>query len=139
MNTDLVAAGLSPFGSVGVQVASGRIVLELLTSLANDRADFAVESTLSGRSLMGRIHHWKEIGYTVELYYLRLSSPEIALARVRRRVTQGGHDVAEIDVRRRFQRSIALLDEYKGIVHEWYVFNNDGDAPILVDSLRGEF
>jgi predicted ABC-type ATPase len=138
VNTDLIAAGLSPFDSAAVQVASGRIVLELLTTLASERQDFAVESTLSGRSLMGRIAEWKTVGYRVELYYLRLSSPETALSRIRRRVTQGGHNVSESDVRRRFSRSLGLLDDYKRIVDEWYVFNNDGTTPILVESSRGE-
>jgi predicted ABC-type ATPase len=66
----------------------------------------------------------------VQLVYLRLLSPEHAIARVRRRVEAGGHSVPHSVVRRRFDKSLDYLERiYKPLVDRWYIF----------DSLEGEF
>jgi predicted ABC-type ATPase len=53
--------------------------------------------------LIGRL---KKQGYAVHFFFLWLSSVDLALSRIRGRVSEGGHDVPEVDVRRRFDRSI---------------------------------
>ena len=51
---------------------------------------FAFETTLSGNHYLQRIQEWKELGYTVKLWFIALSSPELAIYRVAERVAQGG-------------------------------------------------
>jgi predicted ABC-type ATPase len=54
----------------------------------------------------------------------------VAVARVKRRVATGGHDIPEPVVQRRFKRSLVTLDTiYKPIVDEWYVFDSLEDQP----------
>jgi predicted ABC-type ATPase len=53
------------------------------------------ESTLSGRSYISAIKHWKAAGYRIEIIYLTLPSPQLALRRIKARVKQGGHDVSK--------------------------------------------
>ena len=66
-------------------------------------ASFAFETTLSGRGYARMIPMWQGQGYQVKLFFLRLSSPELAIARVQQRVSEGGHDVSEKVIRRRFR------------------------------------
>jgi predicted ABC-type ATPase len=68
----------------------------------------------------------RSLGYDVTLYYIGLSSPEIAMDRVRRRVEHGGHDVPEPDVRRRFVRSLAELRVVASLVDRLIVLDNSG-------------
>jgi len=91
VNADLIAAGLSPFRPALVAVSAGRLLLRELDRLAANRADFAFESTLSGRSYVGRLRQWKNVGYRIEFVFLRLTSPQLALRRIAARVKQGGH------------------------------------------------
>ncbi|MDQ6941927.1 MAG: hypothetical protein M3169_05340 [Candidatus Eremiobacteraeota bacterium] len=60
------------------------------------------------------------------MYYIVLSSPEIAIDRVRRRVERGGHDVPEHDIRRRFARSLIELQITAPLVDRLVVFDNSG-------------
>src|SRR5450756_965113 len=69
VNADLIAAGLSPFRPALVALSAGRLVLRELDRLAASRADFAFESTLSGRSYVGRIRRWKKAGYRIEVVF----------------------------------------------------------------------
>ena len=105
VNSDLIAGGLSPLRPELAALAAGRLVLKELDRLAKARLDFAFESTLSGLGYLGRLKRWKENGYRIEIIYLRVSSPQLALRRIKTRVKQGGHDVPCADVLRRFSRS----------------------------------
>src|SRR5690242_13950135 len=51
------------------------------------------------------LKRWKGVGYRIEIVYLRISSPQLALRRITARVKQGGHNVPRADVIRRFTRS----------------------------------
>jgi len=105
VNADLIAAGLAPLKPSMAALNAGRVFLSELDRLANARVDFSFESTLSGRTYVERIRKWRSCGYRIEIVYLQLDTPEIALKRIASRVRQGGHDVPAADVRRRFIRS----------------------------------
>jgi predicted ABC-type ATPase len=63
-----------------------------------------------------------------------LPNPDLAIARVRQRVREGGHNVPDDVVRRRFQRSLLNMEEvYKAIVDEWAIYDNSSKTPILID------
>jgi predicted ABC-type ATPase len=135
VNADMIAAGISPFDPTSANVAAGRVMLERLRDLVEDQRDFALETTLSGRWLAKQILDWKCVGYEVELYYLRLSTVEVSLERIEQRVKNGGHNIPEEVARRRFDRSLGLLEElYKNLVDVWSVWNNEGDIPILLEA-----
>ncbi len=103
VNADLIAAGLNPFQPVRSAIQAGRIMLEMIDSYVRMGESFAFETTLSGRGYARMIPRWRTRGYRIRLYFLRLPAPEMALARVRIRVAEGGHDVPEEVVRRRFE------------------------------------
>jgi predicted ABC-type ATPase len=135
VNADLIAAGISPFAPASADLTAGRVMLKRLDDLAEERMDFALETTLSGSWLKSHLIDWRSKGYSVELHYLRPSYVEISLARIRKRVQQGGHNIPEEIARRRFSRSMQLLEStYKNLADFWFVYNNDGDRAALIDS-----
>ncbi len=70
----------------------------------------------------------------VKLFFLRLASPELAIARVRQRVKAGGHNVPEETIRRRFASGLRNFEEiYKPIVDEWALYDNSSKTPILIE------
>jgi predicted ABC-type ATPase len=134
VNADLIAGGLSPLRPELAALASGRLVLAELDRLANSRADFAFEATLSGHIYVGRLKRWKAAGYRIEIAFLRLASPQIALRRIAARVKQGGHHVPERDVLRRFERGWKNFQTlYRSLADAWAVYDNSGTTPVLVE------
>jgi predicted ABC-type ATPase len=135
VNADLIAAGLAPFRPRGAAIRAGRLLLKEIDRLADKRADFALESTLSGLTLLTRWTQWKASGYRIEIIYLTLPSAQVALQRIAQRVRQGGHAVPRADVMRRFERSWNNFSEfYKPLADAWMVYDNSGDRPRLVET-----
>jgi predicted ABC-type ATPase len=135
VNADLIAAGLSPLRPELAALAGGRLLLTELDRLARSRADFAFESTLSGLGYLGRLQKWKAGGYRIEMVFLRLHSPQLALRRIAVRVKQGGHDVPRADVLRRFARGWRNFQaSYKPLADAWAVYDNSGDHPQLLET-----
>ena len=93
VNADLIAAGLSPFRPDLAAVRAGRLMLQQIDEHVRRGDSFAFETTLSGRGHARRIPRWRTMGYRVKLLFLRLPTPETAIARVAHRVSGGGHDV----------------------------------------------
>ncbi|MBX9801301.1 MAG: zeta toxin family protein [Caulobacteraceae bacterium] len=133
VNPDEVARSLTGAGPAR-DLAAGRLVLERLDQLFALRADVMLETTLATRSHAVRIRDWKAAGYRVELIYLRLPSADHSVARVARRVSEGGHGIPEDTLRRRFLLSLECLETvYKPIVDAWRVYASGADAPELLD------
>lgn len=132
VNPDEVARGLSGEGAVR-DMAAGRLVLERLDALFVERADVVLETTLASRSHAPRIRRFKAAGYRVELIYLRPPSADFSVARVARRVAQGGHGIPEDTLRRRFELSLDYLETtYKPLVDAWEVYaSSDGESELL--------
>lgn len=134
VNADLIASGLSPLRPELAALAGGRLFLAELDRLARLRVDFAFETTLSGLVYLRRLKRWKAAGYRIEITYLHLPSPRLALRRIAARVRQGGHNVPRADVLRRFARGWLNFQEfYRPLADAWTVYDNSGDAPRLIE------
>jgi predicted ABC-type ATPase len=134
VNADLIAAGLAPFASDTVAFRAGRLMLLEIHNHVRQDDSFAFETTLSGRHYARLIPQWQSVGYSVKLFFLKLVTPELAIARVQQRVRTGGHNVPEPVIRRRFAaglRNLELL--YKSLVDEWALYDNSGATPQLID------
>ena len=134
INADLIASGLSPLRPELSAITAGRLVLRELDRLVAAKAEFAFESTLSGMQYAIRIANWKKQGYLIEIVYLRLASPQLALSRIAARVRQGGHDVPRADVVRRFKRGWAnFRDVYLPLADHWAIYENSESKPKLLE------
>jgi len=134
INADLIAEGLSPFRPESMAIEASRLMLDHVRQMVANREDFAVETTLAGRAYLRMIREWQSVGYQVELIFLQLPSADMAVQRVRQRVAQGGHNISEPDIRRRFDRGIENFHQhYRTAVHAWQIFDASQWPPILVD------
>jgi predicted ABC-type ATPase len=131
LNADETARRLAATGHSGsaLDVAAGREMLTQMDLLAQQRAEFMLETTLATMTYAKRIPTWRQNKYWISLIYLRLPSVEASIARVRKRVQAGGHAIPEDVIRRRFARSLMYLERvYKPLVNDWHIWDSlDGD------------
>lgn len=133
INADLIAAGLSPFAPEVAALKAGRLMLAEIDECVHKGESFAFETTLAGLAYLGRIQAWRAAGYHVSLFFLRLPDAETAIARVAERVLQGGHDIPEAVIRRRFATGLRNFEQvYKAAVDAWVEFDNVGAEPVLM-------
>lgn len=134
-NADELARGLSPLDPSAGAFKAGRLLLEEVHDSISKGETFALESTLSGRTYVNLFRAARDSGYAIELHYLWLASPAQAIARVRQRVRNGGHNVQIADIRRRFARSLKhLLDDYLPLAAQWTIWDNRGTIPKFLAS-----
>jgi predicted ABC-type ATPase len=134
INVDLIAAGLSPFKPERASLQASRLMIRKMESFFRLGESFAIETTLAARGYVRRIPLWQSSGYAVKLVYLWLPSVEMALERVAQRVAQGGHNVPDQVVRRRFEVGWRNFNAvYKGLVDVWRLFDNSGLEPVPLD------
>jgi predicted ABC-type ATPase len=134
VNADLIASGLSPLRPELAAMAAGRLFLVELNRLASLRVDFAFETTLSGLGYLKHLRRWKTTGYNIQIIFLHLSSPRLALRRIATRVKQGGHNVPRNDVIRRFTRGWQHFQAaYRPLADTWAIYDNSGTTPRLLE------
>lgn len=139
VNADVIAQGLAGFSPESAAFEAGRIMLGRLDELTRAREHFAFESTLAGRSAHRLLTGLVAVGYDVHIFYLWLPSPDLAVARVRRRVETGGHDVPESVIRRRFWKSLVNFDRlYRPVATTWRLYDGSvlGDRPLIARGTR---
>jgi predicted ABC-type ATPase len=139
LNADLIAAGLSPFAPESQAIRASELLLKRIDELVSARSTFSFETTLAARSYHGSVIQWRRLGYRVILYFIWLPNPELAIKRVAKRVREGGHNIPETVVRRRYARGLAnLADLYIPIVNTTCVFDGASFPPIPIAVIDGE-
>jgi predicted ABC-type ATPase len=116
---------------ISVQEANGAAWMEgkrlLERAIANDE-DFAFETTLGGKTIAALLQRAVAAGIAVHIWYAALSSPELHIQRVRARVSKGGHDIPERDIRKRYDASrLNLVDLLPGLTAV-RVYDNSKEA-----------
>ena len=125
VNSDEFAKSLSPFDPSAASVSASRFMLMKINYLLERNEDFCVETTLATRSLMGIIQEAKSKGYEITLLYFWISSPTIAIERVRARVAAGGHNIPDDVVKRRYLMGLNYFFEtYSPICDRWVLADN---------------
>ena len=133
VNADIIAAGLSGFAPESVAFEAGRIVLNRIRTLVDQKVSFAFEATLSSKTLAALLKRAQGVGYEINLIYLALPGAATAIERVAVRVKEGGHDIPIEVIKRRFHRSLKnLFALYIPLVNRWKVFDNHFSPPLLV-------
>jgi predicted ABC-type ATPase len=125
VNADVIAQGLAGFDPASVAVEAGRIMLDRMHKLAEQRVSFAFETTLAAISYAKWLRGLRDSGWRVHLVYFWLQSANLAVARVADRVRRGGHDIPETTIRQRYQRSAAnFFHLYRPVATFWHVHDN---------------
>lgn len=133
VNADEIARGISPFQPEKVAIEAGKIMVTRLNDLISKRLDFAFETTLSSRSITGIINQARQAGYSINLIYYFLDSVDLAIERVRMRVSEGGHDIPnDIIIRRYYAGLKNLIHLYKSQVDYWLLIDNSKTEPEVI-------
>jgi predicted ABC-type ATPase len=110
INPDVIAETLA--GSYEDRVAQAqRIADEQRQDCLARRVSFSFETVMSHPSKIDVLKQARAADYLVALYFVATESPELNIARVRQRVSLGGHDVPQDRIVARYQRTIALLPQ----------------------------
>jgi predicted ABC-type ATPase len=138
VNADEIAKGLSPFQAEQVSFEAGRIMLNRIDELLKKNIDFAFETTLSTKSFSNTVLRAQKQGYTVTLLFFWLNSIELAKQRVALRVSEGGHNIPEDVIARRYQRGIKnLFNLYLPICDNLMAFDNsDKFAQLIFNKIK---
>jgi len=139
VNADFIAHGISVFDPDTAAVEAGRVMLKRLHQLAEERANFAFETTLASRTFAPWIAKLKETGYSFYLDYLWVPSANLAVTRVAERVSLGGHHVEEATIRRRYERGLQnFFRVYAPLADGWRFYDNRrSEGPRLVAEGNG--
>lgn len=128
VNADEIAKGLSPFNPESAAIQAGRLMLERIDKLITNGQDFAFETTLATKSYKNLIPKAKENGYHVTLLFLWLRTPDLAVKRVEIRVREGGHNIPEEVIRRRYDNGLKnFFGIFASIVDTWMFIDNSGE------------
>ena len=125
VNADEIAKGLSPFQPEKVVFEAGRLMIKRINELLKGNESFAFETTLSTRSYRSKILEAKRSGYAVTLLFFWLNNVKLAKERVKTRVKEGGHNIPEKVIERRYFKGIYnLFDLYLPIVNDVLIFDS---------------
>lgn len=140
VNADEIARGLSPFQPEKVSLEAGRIMLNRINELLEENKSFAFETTLSAKSYRKEILKAKKQGYTVTLFFFWLNNTELAKERVKIRVNEGGHNIPNEIIERRYLRGIKnLFNIYIKIVDGTLIFDNSyGRHELIAQKIEQE-
>jgi predicted ABC-type ATPase len=117
--------GITPEKANGAAWNEGKRLLE---RAIEERLNFAIETTLGGRTIAAILEKAILKGIEVRVWYVGLDSPELHIARVRARVLRGGHDIPEAKIRQRYTRSIWNLIQLLPKLTEVFVYDNSKEA-----------
>ena len=125
VNADEIAKGLSPFQPEKVSLEADRIMLDRINELLKSDENFAFETTLATKSHKSKLLLAQEKGYNVTLLFFWLQNVKLAIERVKIRVQEGGHNIENEVIRRRYVNGIKnLFNIYLPIADEVLIFDN---------------
>ncbi len=133
VNADEIAKGLSPFQPEKVSFEAGRIMIKRINELIEINENFAFETTLSTKSYKSKVTNAQNKNYTVTLLFFWLQNMDLAIERVKTRVSEGGHNIETEVIKRRYKNGIKnLFNIYLHIVNEVLIYDNSGGKPELI-------
>jgi predicted ABC-type ATPase len=131
INADEIAKILSPNNPNQSSSEAGRLMLKKMNHCLENNKNFAFETTLSAKSYLRLIKNAQQIGYKVNLIFLKLQSIELAKIRVENRVSKGGHNIESSIIERRFKNGLVNLHDYLKIVDTALIYEASG--PELIE------
>jgi len=138
LNPDLIAAGISPINDEQASFQAGRVLLADIKNRLASGESFGFESTLSGKTYLTILKEARNHGYSITIYFLFVNSVDLSLKRIKKRVSEGGHNIPKSSVLRRQSRCFEnFWNLYRPLTDDWYLFNNSGKSPKLILSKGG--
>ena len=102
---------------------------ELMREQALDKKeDFTFETVLSTDRNLILLRKAKAQGFFIRCIYVLTANPDINVARVMIRQSQGGHGVPEDKVRSRYYKALALIPDLVAVCDVMHIYDNTTEA-----------
>lgn len=125
INADEIARGLAPMHPESMALTASKLMIRRFKELLTTNHSFAFETTAAGTNYVKHLQTAQSKGYEVHLFFLWLSSPELAIERVASRVAQGGHNIPEDTIRRRYALGMKnLCNHYLPLCNVGIILDN---------------
>jgi predicted ABC-type ATPase len=98
--------------------------------------DFMIESNLATQKDYDWVNAMIRKGYDVVLFFLCTSLLAINIGRVKKRVAEGGHDVAEPIIEHRYKMGLTYLKGNIQLFQKAYLIDNSGETAIVMAELK---
>ena len=132
VNADLIAYGISPLDFFAVQFDAGKLFLDEVNKNIMKRIDFAFETTLAGRTHINLLKKLKNDNWNIVLFFLWIPDAEFSKDRVRQRVQDGGHDIPDDAIYRRYPRVMYnFINLYIPLCDKISCYDNSNPEPVL--------
>ena len=106
-------------------LSAGRFMVMRIKYLLDRKEDFCIETTLSSRTLTNTIEIARQYGYSITILFFWIENVELAISRVKARVTAGGHNVPEATIRRRYRSGLRhFFEDYMPMSDRWMLADN---------------
>jgi predicted ABC-type ATPase len=129
LSADEIAYELNPKNPLSVRLKAGKEFFRRLNNFGKRADNLMIESTLAGKSLLGKIERFKDLDYKISTMFIFLDNQEICMERIQTRVRKGGHRVPPEDIKRRFGRSIAnFWNDYRKVSDECFLYYNNEET-----------
>jgi len=133
VNADLIAYGISPLNTLAAQYDAGRVFLNEVHKNIEKGVDFSFETTLAGRSYINLLKKLRQKGWQIVLFFLWIPDADFSKDRVRQRVQDGGHDIPDEAIYRRYPRIMYnLVNIYFPLCDKVSCYDNSNPEPELV-------
>lgn len=138
INPDIIAARINQ-DVEKAHFEAGKISVQLIKECIKNKESFVQETTLSGRSTIKFMQKAKQQGFSIDVTYIGLNSPEKAKQRVQNRVLNGGHNIPENDIERRYKGSLENLNEAIKLCDTITIYDNsDRKYEAILEKEKGK-
>ena len=124
INTDEIVREIGDWKNNSDQLKAAKIAINLRNECFLYGKSFNEETTLTGKTILKTIDRAKELGYELQLFYVGVSSTEIAKERIKSRVEKGGHHIENDIVEKRYYESSKNLKEILLKFDKVYLYDN---------------
>jgi len=124
VNADLIAKDIDPENTEGVSYHAATLAAKIREDLVSQGVSFCFETVFSHESKIDFIAQAKANGYQIILVYIHLFDSSLNEARVKQRVSEGGHDVPTEKIHARIPRTMKHIKTALSIVDETRILEN---------------
>ncbi|MBO7736280.1 MAG: zeta toxin family protein [Clostridia bacterium] len=98
--------------------------------------EFCFETVMSTERNLNLLKRAKAKGYFIRCYYVLTVDPMINVARVRERVSTGGHGVPEDKIIARYDRAMSLVKDVVEVSDICHIYDNSSQTPYRIFKKR---
>ena len=128
IDPDRIARQMNPTDPRSVDFAAGKEALRLFDRTLAEGRSLSLETTLTGRTVLGRMQAAKDSGYDVTLRYVAVNDIATNIRRVEGRAARGGHWIEPETIRRRVAGSLGNLPAAIVIADRAVLLDNSGSS-----------